>query len=141
MILLTLSTEHVRNTVITNEQGQIIYKTQTPFRLVGVRTTTIQKVRPYDNQYHMRHQFDVLGEIEWHTFTSSKFRSGGTEITTKKFIPKRGLWGRERVFVGPDGRPYRWDLKSRVVVLDFSSHGTMRLERRSLAFIERLSEL
>ncbi|KAG1815445.1 hypothetical protein EV424DRAFT_1348440 [Suillus variegatus] len=116
MILLTLSTEHVRNTVITNEQGQAIYKTATPSRLVGTRTTTIQKIKPNDNQDHMRDQFDVLGEIEWHTFVSSKFRSHGTEVKTDVFIPKRGLWGRKRVFTGPDGRPYRWDLTSRVVV-------------------------
>jgi len=93
MILLTLSTEDVRNTVITNEQGQIIYKTETPFKLVGVRTTTIQKIRPNVDQYHMPDQFDVMGEIEWHTFSSSKFRFGGTEVKTKEFIPEKGLLG------------------------------------------------
>ncbi|KAG2142860.1 uncharacterized protein EDB93DRAFT_1088505 [Suillus bovinus] len=117
MILFTLSTEHVRNTVITNDQGQIIYKTDTPFKLVGARTTTIQKIRPNNDRYHMHDQFDVLGEIEWHTFVSSKFRSRGIEVETEGFIPKRGLWGRKRVFTGPDGRPYRWDLESKMVVL------------------------
>jgi len=93
MIILTLSTEQVRNTVITNEEGQVIYKTETPFKLIGVRTTTIQKIRPNDNPYHMRDQFDVMGEIEWHSFSSSKFRFGGTEVETKEFIPKKGLLG------------------------------------------------
>jgi hypothetical protein len=136
MVRLTLSSESVRNTVITNEQGQVVYKTVTPFQL-GVRTTTIQKIKPNDGQYHMHDQFDVLGKIEWHTFVSSKFRFGETEVETKEFIPRRGILGRMRVFIGPDSRPYRWHLKTRVVVV---STGTMRLEWRSLAFIERLSE-
>jgi hypothetical protein len=92
MIRFTLSSEHVRNTVITNEQGQIIYKTDTPFRF-GTRTTTIYKIRPNANPLSMRDQFDVIGEIEWHTFTSSKFRFGGTEVLAKNFIPKKGLTG------------------------------------------------
>ncbi|KAG1826815.1 uncharacterized protein BJ212DRAFT_1308437 [Suillus subaureus] len=140
MILLTLSTEHVRNTVITNEQGQIVYKTETPFRLAGVRTTTILKIKPNDDQYHMQDQFDVLGEIEWHTFASSKFRYGGTEVETKKFIPKRGLLGRKRVFVGPDGCSYRWDLQYRVVVLsrdDASRTEVARFHRATLGIVGR----
>ncbi|KAG1778517.1 hypothetical protein EV702DRAFT_1093804 [Suillus placidus] len=140
MISLTLSTERVRNTVITNEQGQIIYKTYTPFRLVGSRTTTIQKIKPSDGQHHMQDQFDVLGEIEWHAFTSSKFRFRGTEVETKAFIPKRGLLGRKRVFTGPDGRPYRWDLKSKVVVLsrdDESRNEVARFHRATLGIIGR----
>ncbi|KAG2058665.1 hypothetical protein BDR06DRAFT_949902 [Suillus hirtellus] len=139
MILLTLSTEHVRNTVITNEQGQAIYKTDTPFRL-GTRTTTIQKIKPNDNRDHMYDQFDVLGEIEWHTFVSSKFRSHGTEVKADVFIPKRGFWGRKRVFTGPDGRPYRWDLKSSVVVLsrdDKPRTEVARFHRATLGIIGR----
>ncbi|KAG1826807.1 uncharacterized protein BJ212DRAFT_1256309 [Suillus subaureus] len=140
MILLTLSTEHVRNTVITNEQGQVIYKTETPFELAGVRTTTILKIKPNDDQYHMQDQFDVLGEIEWHAFAPSKFRYGGTVVETKEFIPRRGLLGRERVFVGPDGRPYRWDLQSRVVVLsqdDESRTEVARFRRATLGIVGR----
>ncbi|KAG1850830.1 hypothetical protein DFJ58DRAFT_887049 [Suillus subalutaceus] len=134
MILLTLSTEHVRNTVITNEQGQIIYKTETPFKLFGVRTTTIQKIKPNDDQV------DVLGEIEWHIFASSKFRYDGTEVETKVFIPKRGILGRKRVCIGPDSRPYRWDLKCKVVVLsrdDASRTEVARFHRATLGIIGR----
>ncbi|KAG2077835.1 hypothetical protein BDR04DRAFT_1064671, partial [Suillus decipiens] len=122
MIVFTLSTEFIRNTDITNERGQIIYRTYTPYRLIG-RTTTIYKIRPNISQ------FNVLGEIEWHKFASSKFRSGGMEVETKAFIPKRGLWGRTRVFIGPDRRPYRWDLKSRVVVLSRDDGFRMEVAR------------
>ncbi|KAG1885234.1 hypothetical protein F4604DRAFT_1730553 [Suillus subluteus] len=140
MILLTFSTENVRNTVITNEQGQIIYKTETPFKLVGVRTTTIQKIKPNDDQSHMQDQFDVLGEIEWHKFTSSKFRYDGTEVEAKQFIPRKGLLGRKRVFIGPDSCPYRWDLKFKVVVLsrdDASRTEVARFHRATLGIVGR----
>ncbi|KAG1853160.1 hypothetical protein DFJ58DRAFT_841690 [Suillus subalutaceus] len=131
MIFLTLSAEHV------------IYKTETPFRLLGVRTTTIWKIKPNDDQHHMQDQFDVLGEIEWHDFASSKFRYGGTEVETKKFIPKRGLLGQKRVFIGADSRPYRWDLKSSVVVLsrdDASRTEVARSHRATLGIIGRKRE-
>jgi hypothetical protein len=139
MVRLTLSSEYVRNTVITNEQGQVVYKTVTPFQL-GVRTTTIQKIKPNDGQYHMHDQFDVLGKIEWHLFVSSKFRFGETEVETKEFIPKRGILGRMRVFIGPDSRPYRWHLKTRVVVLsrdDASRMEVARFHRATLGIIGR----
>jgi len=92
MITFTLSTERVCDTVITNEQGQVMYKTDTPSRF-GVHTTTIQKIKPNVDRFDMHDEFQVMGEIEWHTFASSKFRFGGTEVETAKFIPRRGLWG------------------------------------------------
>ncbi|KAG0696213.1 hypothetical protein DFH29DRAFT_952080 [Suillus ampliporus] len=138
MLSFTLSSERVRDTVITNAQGQVIYKTNTPFRL-GVRTTTIQKIKPNDDM-SMRDQFEVMGEIEWHTFASSKFRFGGTEVATKDFIPRRGWRGRKRVFTGPDGCSYRWDLQFRVVVLsrdDGSRTEVARFHRATLGIIGR----
>ncbi|OJA17550.1 hypothetical protein AZE42_11710 [Rhizopogon vesiculosus] len=128
MIRFTLSSERVRNTVITNEQGQIIYKTDTPFRF-GTRTTTIYKIKPNADQSDMHDQFDVIGEIEWHTFTSSRFRFSGTEVAAKEFIPSRGFTGRKRVFTGPDGRSYRWDLNFRVVVLSRNNESQTKLAR------------
>ncbi|OAX31352.1 hypothetical protein K503DRAFT_777665 [Rhizopogon vinicolor AM-OR11-026] len=128
MIRFTLSSERVRNTIITNEQGQTIYKTDTPFRF-GTRTTTIYKIKPNADQSDMRDQFDIIGEIEWHTFTSSRFRFGGTEVAAKEFIPSKGLTRRKRVFTGPDGRSYRWDLNFRVVVLSQNSGSQTELAR------------
>ncbi|KAG1756307.1 uncharacterized protein EDB91DRAFT_1076368 [Suillus paluster] len=130
MISLTLSSESVRHTVITNEQD-------TPFRL-GVRTTTIHKIKPNDDNSRMQDQFEIMGEIEWHTFASSKFRFGGTEVETKNFIPNRGWMGRKRVFIGPDGRSYRWDLQDKVVVLfldDGSQTEVARYHRATLGII------
>ncbi|KAG1754296.1 hypothetical protein EDB19DRAFT_1902450 [Suillus lakei] len=90
--------------VITDQQGQIVYTTDTPFRFFD-RTTTIRKQR------------EDMAEIEWHSWSSSKLRFRGTEVLTADFIPARG-WSRQKyVFTGPDGRPYRWDIQRGVVVL------------------------
>ncbi|OAX34858.1 hypothetical protein K503DRAFT_697927 [Rhizopogon vinicolor AM-OR11-026] len=134
MIRFTLSSERVRNTVITNEQGQIIYKTDTPFKF-GTRTTTIYKIKPNDDQSDMRDQFDIIGEIEWHTFTSSRFRFGGTEVATKEFIPSKGLTGRKRIFTGPDGHSYRWDLNIRLSQNNESQTELARSHRATLGII------
>jgi len=93
MAMFSLSSKDVRNTVITNEQGQVVYKTDTPFRF-GTRTTTIYKIKPNADLSDMSDQFEVIGEIEWHTFASSKFRFGGTEVATKDYIPRRSFTGR-----------------------------------------------
>ncbi|KAG2365619.1 hypothetical protein BDR07DRAFT_1398215 [Suillus spraguei] len=129
MIRLTLSSERVRNTVITNEQGQVLYKTDTPFKLFGADITTIHRIKSNVDSYHMRDQFEVLGEIEWHQFGSSKFRTGGTEIETNQFIPRKGLLSGKRVFTGPDGRPYRWDLTFNVVILSRNDGSRMEVAR------------
>ncbi|OAX31351.1 hypothetical protein K503DRAFT_95332 [Rhizopogon vinicolor AM-OR11-026] len=134
-IRFTLSSENVRNTVITNERGQIIYKTDTPFRFC-TRITTIYKIKP-NTGWSRRDQFDVVGEIEWHKLTSSRFHFGGTEVATKKFIPSRGFTGRKRIFTGPDGHSYRWDLKSNIVVKNWSQTELARSHRKTLGIIGR----
>ncbi|OAX35003.1 hypothetical protein K503DRAFT_402989 [Rhizopogon vinicolor AM-OR11-026] len=136
MIVFTLSSEHVRNTVFTNEQGLVIYKTNTP----SFGDTTIHKIKPNTDQLDMRDQFEIMGEIEWNITASTKFRLGGTEVETKSFIPRHGLAGRKRVFTGPDGRSYRWDIDRRVVVLslnDGSQTVVARSHRATLGIIGR----
>ncbi|KIM56369.1 hypothetical protein SCLCIDRAFT_132908 [Scleroderma citrinum Foug A] len=134
---LTLSSESVRNTVMTNESGQVLYKTSTPFRL-GVRTTTIYKVVPNTNPNDMQDCLDAIGEIEWHLFGTSIMRLHGEEMKTDRFIPRHGFTGRKRTFTGPDGRPYRWDMHSSVVVLsqdDATRRELARSYRRCLGIL------
>ncbi|KAH7921063.1 hypothetical protein BV22DRAFT_1122391 [Leucogyrophana mollusca] len=136
-MLFMLSSERVRNTVITNEQGQVVYKTDTPFKL-GSRTTTVLKIRPNYNVSDMRDQFAVLGAIEWHAFASSVFRFGGEEMKTKEFIPRSGIRRRIRTFTGPDGCSYKWKLNFKFVVLylnDDSETEVARYHRDSLGII------
>ncbi|KAH7922929.1 hypothetical protein BV22DRAFT_619039 [Leucogyrophana mollusca] len=132
-----LSSEHVRNTIITNEQGQVVYKTDTPFEL-GSRTTTVLKIRPNYDVSDMHDQFAALGVIEWHTFASSVFRFGGEELKTDEFIPSSGIRRRTRTFTGPDGCSYKWKLDFKVVVLylnDDSETEVARYHRRSLGIL------
>ena len=67
---LVLSIERVRNTVMTNEEGQVIYKTSTPFCL-RTHTTTLYKVVPNEDPEDMLDSFEVIGEIVWHIISPS----------------------------------------------------------------------
>ena len=90
---LVLSDERVRNTVMTNERGQVIYKTSTPFRL-GTRTTTLYKVMPNEDPEDMLDSFEAIGEIVWHMIGPSTMRLHGEEMKTNQFIPRKGVfWG------------------------------------------------
>ncbi|KAH7909213.1 hypothetical protein BJ138DRAFT_256065 [Hygrophoropsis aurantiaca] len=136
---LTLSSEHVRNTIFTNEEGQVVYKTDTPFKL-GSRTTTISKITPNIEENDMRDQFAIMAAIEWHAIASSIFRFGGEEFHAKEFIPSSGIRRRSRTFTGPDGRSYKWKLEFLTVVLylnDGSEPKTevARYQRRSLGIV------
>ncbi|KAF8838893.1 hypothetical protein BDN67DRAFT_933052 [Paxillus ammoniavirescens] len=135
---LTLSSESVRNAVMTNESGQVLYQTSHPFKLKGMGTTTIQKIRPNTDPMDMHDDFGVMGEIEWRLFGSSTFRINGQEMQSNDFLPRHGITGRKRTFTGPDGRPYRWDMLFNVVVLsrdEESRTEVARYHRGSLGII------
>ena len=92
---LILSSEAVRNAVMSNESGQVLYKTFHPLKLgLSQGTTTIQKIKPNDDSMDMRDQFDVLAQIEWHLVTPSTFRMHGQELPSDEFIPRHGILGR-----------------------------------------------
>jgi len=90
MITFTFDPLQVRNTVFTDEHGLVVYEADTPFKL-GTRTTTIYKIKPNSSRSDTRDQFDAIGEIEWHSFTSTKFRFAGIEVATNDFIPRRSF--------------------------------------------------
>ncbi|KAG8215725.1 hypothetical protein J3R82DRAFT_7618 [Butyriboletus roseoflavus] len=105
---LTLSTKSVRNTIFTNESGQVLYKTTHPY-YISMGTTTLHKIKANDDPMDMRDQFDVIGEIEWHLIGSSTFRLNGQDMQSNEFLPSHGILGRKRTFTGPDGCPYSAD--------------------------------
>lgn len=134
---LILSSEGVRNTTMTNEDGQVLYKTSTPFRF-GARTTTLYKVVPNTDPDDMRDHLERIGEIEWNLIGSSVMRLRGQEMMTDTFIPRHGIRGRKRTFEGPDGLPYRWDMDFKFVRLsrdDTTRQELARSYRRSLGII------
>ncbi|KAH0832271.1 hypothetical protein J3R83DRAFT_13264 [Lanmaoa asiatica] len=115
---LILSSESVRHAVMSNESGQVLYKTFHPLKLgLSQGTTTIQKIKPNDDPMDMRDQFEVLAQIEWHLVGPSTFRMNGQDLQSDTFIPRHGILGRKRTFTGPDGRSYRWDMLHHTAVV------------------------
>ena len=93
-MILTLSSESVRNTVFTDESGLPVFKSDTPFRL-GMRTTTISRqMTRTPNQSDMADPIEVVGRIAWHCIGSSIFTIGGTELESNVFLPRHGFFGR-----------------------------------------------
>ncbi|KAG9315541.1 hypothetical protein JVU11DRAFT_3161 [Chiua virens] len=91
---LTLSSKSVRNTIFTNEIGQVLYKTLHLFKLGSARTTTIRKVIPNEDPTDMRDQFEVMGKIEWRFTGSSTFHFQGNKMQSGEFLPRHGIRGR-----------------------------------------------
>ncbi|KAG1741983.1 hypothetical protein EDB19DRAFT_1927704 [Suillus lakei] len=136
---LRFSTDHVRNSIITNEQGQVLYKVITPFRPFFMKgTSTIWKiipnthlddtnVTPVAEDIHII-QSDGDGEEEeiildmQDQFQTSRIRwfglnsLGQGEVSTKEFIPSPHVFS-----LDPDDRIYRWHLGMRVCKLYLES--------------------
>ncbi|KAF9463420.1 hypothetical protein BDZ94DRAFT_1258757 [Collybia nuda] len=118
---LHLSDRSPINATYFNDDGQAIYKVETPIRL-GTRTSTITRVIPNDatpndgdgDEVDMRDRFGFLAQIEHKPFSSSVIKFGGIETEVKHYFRKEGWswYGRDRVFTGPDGKEYRWLLQS-----------------------------
>ncbi|RDB30110.1 hypothetical protein Hypma_013945 [Hypsizygus marmoreus] len=119
---LYLSSASPMNTVFRNEVGQALYRVRTPSRVFG-RTTTISRIVPNNTstraekcgRFEMHDVFGHLAQIEWKSFRSSRLRFQDREMKTRAFFRKQGFGcrGRNRVFVAPDGREYKWKLNSR----------------------------
>lgn len=87
-MILTLSTEAVRNAVFTDERGLPLFKSATPFRL-GVRTTTISR-----QTSNKADPIEVMGSINWHCIGPSIFKIGGRKLESNVFLPRHGFFGR-----------------------------------------------
>ncbi|KAI9567866.1 hypothetical protein HD554DRAFT_2104178 [Boletus coccyginus] len=133
-MILTLSSQSVRNTVFTDEHGLPVFKSDTPFSL-GFRTTTISR---QTSNTTMEDPIEVMGRINWRYFGSSIFTIGGTRLESNAFLPRHGFFGTKRTFTGPDGHHYRWDMHTRDVTLsldDASQTEIARYHRATLGII------
>ncbi|KAH0835495.1 hypothetical protein J3R83DRAFT_9163 [Lanmaoa asiatica] len=138
IMILALSSESVRNTVFKDENGLPLYKSDTPFRLLGARTTVIcRHTTRTSNNSEMDGPVEVVGCITWHCFGPSIFTIGGRELESNVFLPSHGFFGRKRTFTGPDGRQYRWDMHSRDVVV--GANVWFRLDRVISFVVSQLS--
>ena len=90
IMILTLSSEGVRNTVFTDERGLPVFKSDTPFRLGG-RTTTIHRQKSAEPGMD---DSEVMGQIAWNFIGSSIFTIDGKTLESNKFLPSHGILGR-----------------------------------------------
>ncbi|KAF8802958.1 hypothetical protein BYT27DRAFT_7049005, partial [Phlegmacium glaucopus] len=111
---LYLSTNDPWNATWCNNEGQVIYKSESPMCFtLGPRLITIKRILPpnVDNEHAMRDSFSHLAEIDYSYFFTSRIRYNGIDMATTEFFRKSGGWGlsgRNRVFKGPDGKEYEW---------------------------------
>ncbi|GLB35659.1 hypothetical protein LshimejAT787_0212240 [Lyophyllum shimeji] len=146
---LYLSTPSPLNATFTNEDGQVMYKVDTPMA-VGTRTSTISCVVPNDipqqqsdssaAEESMKDRFAHLAQVEHNVVGSSVLRFGGKEILTKEYFRKEGwgAYGRHRVFTASDGREYKWLLQTftpKLIVNDESKGVVAKFHRRNLGII------
>ncbi|KAF9266001.1 hypothetical protein L218DRAFT_942779 [Marasmius fiardii PR-910] len=117
----TLSGDYV-NSTYADENGRIIYKVQTTSTLPG-GYTNILKVLPDDiprreslsldtsggGRDYLGDRFIHIARIDWKSF---HIFSRGEDIPTKTLFRKEG-WNRNRIFMGDDGREYKWVLGPR----------------------------
>ncbi|EIW74411.1 hypothetical protein CONPUDRAFT_170135 [Coniophora puteana RWD-64-598 SS2] len=109
-MILTLDQDgDARQANFIDHCGQVLYKTDTPWRL-GHRTTTIVKAPlAVPGMSGGPVPGSIVAEIEW-GFVHNRFRFEGQELEAGDFIPWRGFMGRKRAFNGPDGREYEWKM-------------------------------
>lgn len=129
------------NTTFRNTEGQIIYKTEYLMRYALPRQITIKRILPSNSidleagsDDALRDSFSDVAEIHYEIL-SSRIRYNGTEMATSHFFRKSGFMGmwellvdclqfysiqhltpeiyRHRVFTGPDGKEYEWELKTK----------------------------
>ena len=92
---LYLSQRSPLHSTFSTEEGQVLYKVETPtFELTG-RTATISRVIPNNIGEHvnpdMRDRFALMAQIDFVRFGVSKLKFDGNEYTTKKYFRKVGL--------------------------------------------------
>lgn len=84
---LTLSNRSPWNTEYFNEEKEVVYNVYAPATL-GTRVITICRPTPATGPSI---EAEVVAEIEWHTFRTSKIRFLGQEWPVDAFFRKRGI--------------------------------------------------
>ncbi|KAH6899156.1 hypothetical protein BKA70DRAFT_383064 [Coprinopsis sp. MPI-PUGE-AT-0042] len=118
-MLLHVTTGDPYNSNFCTEDGQVVYRAVSPFQLVG-RRATIDKVVPNDeHSSDMQDRFRRIGEIKFNAISPAKITWEGVMKEVTAFFRKekrkwggRGGHGSDRIFTGPDGLEYRWDIGS-----------------------------
>ncbi|KAK7691230.1 hypothetical protein QCA50_006333 [Cerrena zonata] len=115
---LQLSRNSTTNTVLSIPDGRPLYHIYTPGPLLR-KTSFIYKipetnVQRYEGVEKMTevvpNQEEEIARIHWHLLHSSKLIWDEKTLEMKKFLESKGFWGRARIFTGPDGKNYKWNM-------------------------------
>ncbi|KAL0947265.1 hypothetical protein HGRIS_013387 [Hohenbuehelia grisea] len=135
---LYMSKTSAKNATYALENGQVIYRVDTPLKL-GNRVTTIERIAPNHTPNDMHDAFNELAKIEWQVIKSSRINMHGTSKSVSEIFRRGGYgaYGRHRIFAGPDGREYRWKLgnwSSKLCLNDGSKAVVAKYHRPALGF-------
>ncbi|TFK24618.1 hypothetical protein FA15DRAFT_687387 [Coprinopsis marcescibilis] len=120
---LVLTTSRPWHTNYCTEEGQVIYKVDSPWKLVN-RSATIDKIMPNNPELDnansepiMQDQFTRIAKVDYRAIEpSSKITFQNTTKRVDSFFRKGKMnWkghGSDRMFTAPDGKEYRWVLGS-----------------------------
>ncbi|KAI6140338.1 hypothetical protein BKA82DRAFT_4398446 [Pisolithus tinctorius] len=102
---LVFSTNDYLNTIIRDQRGHQLYSISSPGLFHS--KTTITKHGPHNDGG------DVIGIITWHMFRNPKIwlKATGVEVSGNSLL-KTKWFSSSRIFTGPDGKTYRWSLRS-----------------------------
>ena len=81
---LYLSSREPWDATYTNEQGQAIYRTSTPWRSLGKRVI-IDRITLNPSNVELQ---DHLAEVQYNLFTSSRIKYGGEDLSTSRYFKK-----------------------------------------------------
>ncbi|KAF8842601.1 hypothetical protein BDN67DRAFT_1067575 [Paxillus ammoniavirescens] len=102
---LTFSSSDYQNADLADESGRVLYTTQTttPFgRTVAIRKHTGGSLGGSEE----------LAVINWHIFRTDEIHFGGQVIKAGDMLKRRRWFSSDYYFTGPDGRAYKWNLRS-----------------------------
>lgn len=79
---LYLSSKEPWNATYTNEEGQAVYKTSTPWRSLG-KKVIIDRITLDPSNVELK---DHLAEVQYNLFTSSRIKYGGEDWSTSRYF-------------------------------------------------------
>ncbi|KAH7890148.1 hypothetical protein F5I97DRAFT_1827735 [Phlebopus sp. FC_14] len=101
---LTFSHSDYMNTDISDEQGRLLYRINTPFAWKNQKTT----VTKYAEKTQ---QPEELAVIEWKWLKNPVIHFKGNTVAADDLLTTRS-WSSGRYFKGPDGRMYKWKIQT-----------------------------
>ncbi|KAF9466720.1 hypothetical protein BDZ94DRAFT_1212195, partial [Collybia nuda] len=143
---LYLSNHSPIHSTFTGNDGQALYKVDTPMKVFG-RTSTItravsEELLNLEDGVDMRDRFEFLAQIEYKAFASSIIKFEDTRVETRAYFQKEGWgpYGRPHAFTGPDGKRYKWFMNfftSELILNDGSKTPVAQFHRRRVGILRK----